>query len=415
MRKKVVFALKPGAHVLQVAGNGAETLKLMVAKAGLSSGMKLLSGALAGAALAGLVACANTMTAPATETWIAADAQPPFPANNPPTPMKIELGRRLFYDGDLSWDGTMSCATCHEQKRGFTDPNKTRPGFDGQPGERNIQTLANVGWFKSLTWGGPQVDTLEHQALIPIEGFVPVEMGFGGKPEGALAQRLADQACYPELFKAAFPERGGRIDMDTITLALSAFQRALVSLDAPYDRYRRGDARAISAQAKRGAALFEEKQCATCHAGPHFTDSAMPGVKAKDAFHRLAWPKDGVADTGLARITQTAEDAGKFRTPGLRNVALSAPYMHDGEVATLGDAIRHHYADPGANDERLKRSLGESDIRDVVAFLETLTDSGFVTDARFSRPPAACPVSADGAAAEAEANKTAQLNSVGGP
>ena len=159
--------------------------------------------------------------------------------------MKIELGRRLFYDGDLSWDGTMSCATCHEQKRGFTDPNKTRAGFDGQPGERNIQTMANVGWFKSLTWGGPQVDTLEHQALIPIEGLVPVEMGFAGRPEGVLAQRLKDQACYPELFAAAFPERGGKIDMDTITMALSAFQRSLVSLDAPYDRYRRGDAAEI--------------------------------------------------------------------------------------------------------------------------------------------------------------------------
>ena len=109
-----------------------------------------------------------------------------FTVTAPPTPIKIELGRRLFYDGDLSWDGTMSCATCHEQKRGFTDANRTRAGFDGTPGERNIQTLANLAWMNSLTWGGPQVDTLEHQALIPIEGFVPVEMGFGGKPEGAL-------------------------------------------------------------------------------------------------------------------------------------------------------------------------------------------------------------------------------------
>ena len=376
--------------------------------------MKLFMAALAGAALVALVACASTLAAAPSETWIAADAQPPFPKNNPPTPMKIELGRRLFYDGDLSWDGTMSCATCHEQKRGFTDPNKTRPGFDGQPGERNIQTLANVGWFGSLTWGGPQVDTLEHQALIPIEGFVPVEMGFGGRPEGLLAQRLKDQACYPELFAAAFPERGGKIDMDTITLALSAFQRALVSLDAPYDRYRRGDAAAISDVAKRGAALFEEKRCASCHAGPHFTDSAMPDVKAKDAFHRLAWPEDG-KDAGLSRITQKAEDAGKFRTPGLRNVALSAPYMHDGEVATLADAVRHHYADAAAADERLKVSVSDAEIADLVAFLGTLTDQGFVTDARFSRPAAACPVSADAGAAADEANKTAQHNSLGGP
>lgn len=328
--------------------------------------------------------------------------------------MKIELGRRLFYDGDLSWDGTMSCATCHEQKRGFTDPNKTRAGFDGQPGERNIQTLANVGWFKSLTWGGPQVDTLEHQALIPIEGLVPVEMGFAGRPEGTLAQRLKDQACYPELFAAAFPERGGRIDMDTITLALSAFQRSLVSLDASYDRYRRGDVRAISDEAKRGEKLFVEKQCATCHAGPHFTDAALPGVKAKEAFHRLAWPKDG-KDAGLSRITQNKDDAGKFRTPGLRNVGLSAPYMHDGEVATLPLAIAHHYADVSAVDERLKVSVSDGEVAALVAFLESLTDTAFVTDARFARPKAACPVSADAAQAAAEANNQRQHNSLGGP
>jgi cytochrome c553 len=184
-----------------------------------------MAAALIGASLVGLVACVSSAP-PAGEPWPAADLAPPYPADNPPTPMKIELGRRLFYDGDLSWDGTMSCATCHEQKRGFTDPNKTRPGFDGQPGERNIQTLANVAWFGSLTWGGPHVDTLEHQALIPIEGFVPVEMGFGGKPEGALAQRLKDQACYPQLFRAAFPERKGEVSLDTITMALSVFQRS---------------------------------------------------------------------------------------------------------------------------------------------------------------------------------------------
>jgi cytochrome c peroxidase len=371
--------------------------------------------ALGAAAFAGVVACASVAAAPVGEPWIAMDAMPPFPANNPPTPIKIELGRRLFYDGDLSWDGTMSCATCHEQKRGFADPNKTRAGFDGQPGERNIQTLANVGWLKSLTWGGPQVDTLEHQALIPIEGLVPVEMGFAGRPEGTLAQRLKDQACYPELFAAAFPERGGNIDMDTITLALSAFQRSLVSLDAPYDRYRRGDAGAISDQAKRGEALFADKQCVSCHAGPHFTDAALPGVKAKETFHRLAWPTEEGADTGLARITQKEEDIGKFRTPGLRNIALSAPYMHDGEVATLSDAVRHHYADPLAGDERLKLSVSDSQVADLVAFLEALTDRGFVSNPKFARPGPQCPVDADAMqAAEAE-NARRQHNSAEGP
>jgi cytochrome c peroxidase len=369
---------------------------------------------LASVALAGLVACASSVT-PTGDPWPAADLQPPFPASNMPTPIKVELGRRLFYDGDLSWDGTMSCATCHEQKRGFTDPNKTRPGFDGQPGERNIQTLANVAWFNSLTWGGPQVDTLEHQALIPIEGIVPVEMGFGGKPEGALAQRLKDQACYPQLFKAAFPERSGEISIDTITMALSAFQRSLVSLDAPYDRYRRGDADAISDQAKRGERLFNDKQCAGCHAGPHFTDAALPGRKPKEAFHRVAWPTEEGEDYGLGRITQDENDIGKFRTPGLRNVALSAPYMHNGEVATLPDAIRHHYSDARAGDPRLKQTVSDAEVADLVAVLETLTDRGFVTNPAFTPPKPGCPLQEDTALAAEEANSARLHNSPAGP
>lgn len=357
---------------------------------------------MASVALAALVACVSA-AAPVDAAWPAADLQPPHPDDNQPTPIKIELGRRLFYDGDLSWDGTMSCATCHEQKRGFADPNRTRAGFDGSPGERNIQTLANVAWFNSLTWGGPHVDTLEHQALIPIEGFVPVEMGFGGKPEGALAQRLADQPCYPELFRAAFPERDGKIDMHTITLALGAFQRTLVSLDAPYDRWMRGDKAALTAQQARGAALFEAKQCSSCHAGPHFTDAATPGVKPDEAFHRLALPADG-KDAGLSRITLKPEDAGRFRTPGLRNVALSAPYMHDGEVATLREAIAHHHADPSASDPRLKQALSDTETQDLIAFLEALTDQTFITNPAFARPPARCPVDTNAARTRAADN-----------
>jgi cytochrome c peroxidase len=308
----------------------------------------------------------------------------------------------------------MSCATCHEQKRGFADPNKTRAGFDGSPGERNIQTLANVAWFSSLTWGGPHVDTLEHQALIPIEGFVPVEMGFGGKPEGTLAQRLADQSCYPELFRAAFPEHDGKIDMNTITLALAAFQRTLVSLDAPYDRWKRGDMTALTEQAKRGAALFESKQCSSCHAGPHFSDAALPGANPVDAFHRLALPAEG-KDTGLSRITQKPEDAGRFRTPGLRNVVLSAPYMHDGEVAGLREAIAHHYSDPSTNDPRLGRTLSDAEVTDLLAFLESLTDQGFITNPAFARPPAQCPVATDSERAREDSNSRNLHNSPAGP
>jgi cytochrome c peroxidase len=377
--------------------------------------------ALGAAGLVALVACASSVKAPLAEAWptAASLAPPKAPADNPLTPVKAELGRMLFYDGDLSWDGTMSCATCHEQKRGFTDPNKTRAGFDGQPGERNIQTLANISYFSSLTWGGPQVDTLEHQALVPIEGINPVEMGFGGmNRDGVLPKRLADQACYPRMFAAAFPEKGGEISMDTIAMALAAFQRTLVSLDAPYDRYRRGDAKAISAEAKRGEVVFN-RQCASCHAGPHFTDAALPGRKPAEAFHALNPPASGEepkGDTGLMRITQKPEDAGKFRTPGLRNVALSAPYMHDGEVASLANAIRHHYAaGMRQTDERLKQQPSEAEIADLVTFLGTLTDQGFITNPAFALPKPGCPLAADAAQLASEASQANLHNNKPGP
>jgi cytochrome c peroxidase len=238
-------------------------------------------------------------------------------------------------------------------------------------------------------------------------------MGFGGKPEGALAKRLGDQACYPQMFRAAFPERAGKIDLDTITMALAAFQRSLVSLDSPYDRWRRGDASAISDEAKRGAALFESKACASCHAGPHFTDAALGGRKPAESFHRLALPADG-NDAGLMRITQKPEDAGKFRTPGLRNVALSAPYMHDGEVATLEEAVRHHFGG-GGDDPRLTQVVSETELAELVAFLKSLTDEGFVTNPAFASPPSACPLPADAAAVAAEENNRRQHNSPDGP
>lgn len=341
-----------------------------------------------------LAACAGE--AGRAEPWPLASALPPAPPDNPTTPIKVELGRRLFYDADLSWTGTISCATCHEQKRGFTDPNKRRAGVFDDPGERNIQTLANVGWMTSLTWGRPNVVALEHQALIPIEGLEPIEMGFGGKPADELPKRLGASACYPKLFAAAFPEQNGVITMDTVTKALAAFQRSLVSLDAPYDRYRRGDSAAISAEAKRGAVLFESKQCSSCHAGVHFTEAALPGRKPEDSFHALAPPRPGDTlppDTGLQRITLNAQDGYRFRTPGLRNVALSAPYMHDGEQPTLEAAIRHHYAAADRQaDTRLKQSLTDAEMSDLIAFLSTLTDERFITNPAHALPKPGCPL-----------------------
>lgn len=298
-------------------------------------------------------------------------------AQRPASDVRVELGRRLFYDADLSIDGTMSCATCHEQHRGFTDSNATRPGVHGDPGRRNIQTLANVGTFASLTWGDPRVTRLEDQALIPITGTTPVEMGFHGQ-EKVLEERIGGQACYRQLFAAAFPEREGAVDMTAIAAALAAFQRTLVSRDAPHDRKQRGEAVKTSPQALRGERLFFGKaRCADCHAGPDFTDAG--GGKPQAAFHRIDLPFSG--DEGLGEITGKAADNGRFRTPSLRNVGVSAPYLHDGSARTLEGAIRRH---------RAAMTLKDDEVGDLAAFLHTLTDARFLSDPRFSLPKTTC-------------------------
>lgn len=297
-------------------------------------------------------------------------------AQRPASEVRVELGRRLFYDADLSIDGTMSCATCHEQHHGFTDSNATRPGVHGDAGRRNIQTLANVGTFAALTWGNPRITRLEDQALIPIAGTTPVEMGFHGQ-EKVLEDRIGGQACYRKLFAAAYP--GEAVSLKTITRALAAFQRTMVSRDASYDQRKRGEAVDTSIEAVRGEALFFGKAgCASCHAAPDFTDATGP-----NAFHRIDLPFSG--DQGLGEVTGKAEDNGKFRTPSLRNVGVSAPYLHDGSARTLTGAIRRH---------RTAMDLKDGEVEDLAAFLRTLTDDRFVADPRFSLPKTSCEAAA---------------------
>jgi cytochrome c peroxidase len=289
---------------------------------------------------------------------------------------KVELGHRLFYDADLSIDGTLACATCHGQHRGFTDSNATHPGVKGAAGKRNIMTLANVAYFSSFTWGDPGVRSLEAQVLVPTLGEQPVEMGMHGQT-AELARRLGADACYRRQFAAAFPERKGVIDTDTVAMAIAAFERTLVGFDADADRG------ALSEPARRGQALFanDRLKCASCHAGRLFTDA--DAADPLTAFHRIG-PITG-ADRGLADVSGKDADAGRFRTPSLRNVALSAPYLHDGSAKTLPDAIRRHAeAVPAAG------ALSEAEMADLVAYLDALTDRAFVTDPRFSLPRIRC-------------------------
>ncbi len=303
-------------------------------------------------------------------------AAAPVPADNPTTDSKVELGRRLFYDADLSINGTMSCATCHGQRRAFAHGTRTHPGALGHAGRRNVLSLANVAWSRTLTWADPRVTTLERQATIPITGVEPIEMGLGGA-EHVIAERLGADACYRQMFAAAFPEEGGTIALATVAKALAAFQRTMVSVESPWDRYRRGDTTAMTAEARRGAELFAgTAECAGCHAGPFLSDGS---------FHRLEPDSARRPDRGLAEITGNALDAGRFRTPPLRHVALTGPYFHDGSAPTLVDAIGRHRAVAPAVDRLTSAEMGE-----LVAFLTALTDSAFVTDPRYQMPRRFC-------------------------
>jgi cytochrome c peroxidase len=297
-------------------------------------------------------------------------APPPIPADNPMSDVKVELGRRLFYDAGLSVDGTLSCATCHEQRHGFAEAEATHGGVKGAAGRRNVMTLANVGYLSTLTWADPAQTTLEGQVAVPMMGDHPVEMGMAGQ-EAELTRRLSADTCYRTLFAGAFPETKGAITLTSTSKALAAFERTLLSFNAPYDRAARGDRRALSDQARAGQALFQDKGCAGCHAGPNFTDGQFHAIRPSRT-----------TDHGLAEKTGRPADQDQFRTPGLRNVQLSAPYLHDGSAHTLATAIFAH--------DSAVETVSQDDAWSLEAFLNSLTDPGFITDKRLALPTRLC-------------------------
>ncbi len=334
--------------------------------------------------------------------------EPAVPADNPMSAAKVELGRHLFYDERLSSNLTLSCASCHLQSKAFTDGRARSPGVDASLGVRNAMMLANVAYLPVLTWANPNLRKLETQLLVPMFGEHPIELGMAGREQELFARLRAD-ATYERLFQEAYPETQGRIDLASISKALASFERTLLSFDSPYDRYKHGgDERAISASAKRGEDLFfgERLECWHCHGGLNFTDNVQHA--------RLRFPEVGFHNTGLynldgkgaypsdnpgiREVTEDPDDEGKFRTPSLRNVAVSAPYMHDGSIGSLEQVIREHYAVKGravhlgAEPNPLRDQLIEgfeispAELKDVIAFLNSLTDEHFLKDPRFSNP-----------------------------
>jgi cytochrome c peroxidase len=306
--------------------------------------------------------------------------QPTLPYDNPLTEEGITLGRRLFYEKALSRDGTISCASCHQQKHAFSDPRRFSVGVDQASGSRNAMALINLAWSHFFFWDA-RANTLELQALDPVKDHQEM---FNAWPE--VIQRLRERPGYEQQFQDAF----GSMAMDSlhVVFALAQFERTLISFNSPVDRFHYGcDSSALTATEQRGSDLFfGEAHCADCHELPNFQDHSVINI----GLDRIS------LDRGLGGRTGLARHMGQFKTPTLRNIAVTAPYMHDGRFATLEEVVEF-YADavhleiPNFDDHMHAWKMGAVQLdaqerRDLVAFLNALTDTSFLSNPSFSAP-----------------------------
>lgn len=380
------------------------------------------------------IACENfdpQLTTPSGKYVWQIPANIPAPRELPDNPMtyeKVALGRHLFYEKRLSGNRTFSCATCHHQSHAFADdPNVddgsadfTKSGLDritvakGSTGEfhpRNSMQLVNLAWQPVLTWANPLMVRLHLQAQVPIFGENPVELGLTGLEDSRLAEFRSDPV-YQKLFPAAYPQSANPYTMGNVTRALEAFQRSIIGFDSPFDRFSRGESGAMSASAINGFNLFfsEELECFHCHGGINFTNSEDHSRKA---FAEIDFANNGLyniggtgayppGNTGIKEVTGLASDMGRFKAPTLRNIELTAPYMHDGSIADL-DGVLDHYArggrlitsGPYAGDGSLSPfknsfvkgfTLTAQQRADLIEFLRSLTDTNFISNPAYSNP-----------------------------
>jgi cytochrome c peroxidase len=340
---------------------------------------------------------------------------PRVPADNPMTSAKVELGRYLFHDRALSGNGTYACSSCHRQELAFTDGRARAVGSTGELHPRSAMSLANVAYGATLTWADSRLTRLEDQARIPMDNEHPVELGLSGRGEEVLRRLRADPG-YPGMFSAAFPEDSDPVNLANVVRAIASFERTLISGDSHYDRLLyRGDTGALSESALRGMRLFfsERLNCSRCHGGFTFSGPiAFEGARPIAAtFHNNGlYNLGGVGNypgdnPGLFGISGRLEDMGRFRAPTLRNIELTAPYMHDGSIATLPEVIEHYarggrlvpdgpLAGDGRDSPRKSEFIKGFDLddrgrADLVEFLKSLTDRSFVGDPRFTAPPSA--------------------------
>ena len=373
------------------------------------SRFRWLPAAVVGVALAGVVVAQP----PAFEWGIPAPfPKPAVPADNAMNAAKVEMGRRLFYDTRLSVNGKQSCASCHKQSLAFTDSLPVSIGTTGERHPRGSMSLANTGYSPALTWANPGMQSLEEQALVPMFGIDPVELGLDAQDTRYLREIQRD-TVYKRLFPRAFPGDATALTLDHVVRAIAAFERTIISVQSPYDHYRAGEENAISESAKRGEKFFTSFRlgnCAQCHSGWNFNGNLRVDGQADanvEFFNTGLYNLAGefsypAANTGAHQFTKRREDVGKFRAPTLRNIAVTAPYMHDGSIATLSEVLDHYSAGgrtiasgqyAGVGRDNPNKSLmirgfpmTESQKQDLIAFLESLTDTVFLRNPALSDP-----------------------------
>ena len=340
--------------------------------------------------------------------------EPRVPSDNPMSADKVDLGRFLFYDRRLSGNGTQSCGSCHLQSRAFTDGRATAVGSTGQAHPRNAQPLANVAYSPTITWANPALVSLESQMLVPLFGTDPVEMGVNDLNKAEVLGRVAADSAYPTLFASAFPGEVSPVNWANVIKAIAAFQRSLLSGKSKYDRFLRGIEK-LSPAEERGMNLFfgEKAECFHCHGSFNFNDQTVNVATrvVETPFHNTglyniggtgAFPEP---NRGLFETTGKASDMGRFRAQSLRNVELTAPYMHDGSIATLEEVLEFYAAGgrniesgPYAGDGRANPNksalvsqivLNAQERADIVAFLRSLTDHEFINNPKHADPFAA--------------------------
>ena len=290
------------------------------------------------------------------------DSLPPVPHDNKMTPARIRLGEALFFDPRLSADGRISCGSCHRPEFAFADTTPVSIGVHGRRDKRNAPSLLNSAYQKRLFMEGG-VPSLELQALGPADNSD--EMGL---LLSDAVNKIVQDGDYSEMAKAAY---GGPMDTRTAAYALAAYQRSLISAGSPYDAFLSGDSQALDASQHRGMNLLfsERTSCTTCHSGFLFTDQGYHNIGLAESY----------ADPGRGRLTHKPQDDGRFKTPSLRNVGITAPYMHDGSIRSLVEVIE--FFDSGGHahsnrDERIRPlDLSDQDKTDIVNFLHALTDT----------------------------------------